>query len=46
MIVRVDVPRKITSEQRELLTKLAESLGDSAAGQGDRGLFSRLFGDR
>ena len=41
--VRVDVrvPRRLTGEQRELLARLQESLGDDAYGDDD-GFFSRL----
>ncbi len=44
--VHVDVPTKLTSEQRELFEQLADLLDDptSRSGSGDEGVFSRIRG--
>jgi len=43
VIVQVDVPRKLTSEQRELLKQLAATMGDKDDHE-NKGLFGKLFG--
>jgi len=42
VIVRVDVPKKLTPEQRQALKAFAESMGETLV-EGDRGIFTRLF---
>ncbi len=42
VIVRVDVPRRLTAEQREALKAFAEAMGEQIQ-PGDRGLLGRLF---
>jgi molecular chaperone DnaJ len=41
---RVDVPTKLTSEQKELFRQLAKSFGDDAPREESKGFFDRLFG--
>jgi molecular chaperone DnaJ len=41
---RVDVPTKLTSEQKELFRQLAKSFGDDTPREESKGFFDRLFG--
>lgn len=41
--IRVEVPRKMTAEQRQALRQYAESMGETVPQEDERGLFSRLF---
>ncbi|MBE2239172.1 MAG: molecular chaperone DnaJ [Caldilineaceae bacterium] len=41
---RVDVPSKLTAEQKELFRQLAKSFGDDTTREGSKGFFDRLFG--
>jgi len=41
---RVDVPTKLTSEQKELFRQLAKSFGDDTPREETKGFFDRLFG--
>jgi molecular chaperone DnaJ len=43
VILRVEVPRKLTAEQRQALRQFAAAMGEETTEDG-RGLFSRLFG--
>lgn len=46
VIVRVEVPRRLSSEQKQALRAFAESMNEEVNGE-ERGIFSRLFkGDR
>jgi molecular chaperone DnaJ len=40
----VDIPTKLTKEQRRLLTELAQSLGEAGQSSGDEGIFKKVFG--
>ena len=42
--VRVDVPTKLSPEQKELFRQLAKSFGDSSTREDSKGFFDRLFG--
>jgi len=47
VVVQVEVPKKLSGEQRKLLRQFAESLGERPDEADDRGLLGRLFwGDR
>lgn len=41
---RVDVPTKLTAEQKDLFRQLARTFGDGAAREESKGFFDRLFG--
>ena len=41
---RVDVPTKLTSEQKEIFRQLAKSFGDDTPREESKGFFDRLFG--
>lgn len=41
---RVDVPSKLTAEQKELFRQLAKSFGDDTTREESKGFFDRLFG--
>ncbi|HSV73972.1 MAG TPA: molecular chaperone DnaJ [Chthonomonadales bacterium] len=43
VIVQVQVPTKLSGEQRQLLRELARSLGEEAEEADDRGILGRLF---
>lgn len=45
VIVKIDVPKKLTSEQKELLEKFRETYGGSNKAKGESGFFKSLFGD-
>lgn len=45
VIVNVAVPKKLTSDQRDLLRQFADSLGDKTPEHENRSIFSRLFGN-
>lgn len=42
--VRVDVPTKLTPDQRELFRQLAKTFGDNSTREDSKGFFDRLFG--
>jgi molecular chaperone DnaJ len=42
VILRVEVPRKLTGEQKQALRQFAAAMGEEAPDD-DKGLFSRLF---
>ncbi len=42
--VRVDVPTKLTAEQKELFRQLARTFGDASSREESKGFFDRLFG--
>jgi len=45
IIVRVQVPTKLTPEQRELLKQFAATMGEKAQeNSGGKGIFSRILG--
>jgi molecular chaperone DnaJ len=41
---RVDVPTKLTAEQKELFRQLARTFGESSTREESKGFFDRLFG--
>ncbi len=43
VVVRVQVPTKLTPEQKQILRQLANSLGDLPEPEHDKGLFGRIF---
>lgn len=43
VMVRVEVPNRLSEDQKALLKQLAESFGESAEGADDKGFLSRLF---
>lgn len=44
VVVRVDVPKKLTGAQREALEAFASAMGQPSAKAHDKGLFGRIFG--
>ena len=44
VITRVRIPSKLTDEQRELFTKLGESMGVEQLGQKESSIWSKIFG--
>jgi molecular chaperone DnaJ len=47
VIVRVDVPTRLSSDQKQLLTEFARTLGEEVDAPSGKGLFERLFrGDK
>ena len=44
LIVQVQIPTKLSNEQKQLLRQFAASLGETAPEGEDKGFFGRLFG--
>ena len=44
--VTVDVPKKLTDEQKDLLEKLAESFGETATRAAKKGIFNKKKNDK
>lgn len=41
--VQIDIPTKLTHEQRQLFEKLAQTMGTNVSAQGNKGMFSRVI---
>jgi molecular chaperone DnaJ len=46
VVVRVQVPTKLTPEQRELLKQFAATMGERMQDPAGKGIFSRILGER